>query len=98
MALNESQPSRIDVAAADKTVIALADSGFSGVVLIARGDSVLLHRAYGSPAHRPDTSSAFWIGSIAKGFTAAAILKLQESGRLSVRDTGARGATNTRTR
>ena len=87
MAMDQSQAPRIDVVAADRTVKALADSGFSGVVLIARGDSILLHRAYGSANRHPNTNSKFWIGSMTKGFTAAAILKLQERGRLSVRDT-----------
>ncbi|HEX8430075.1 MAG TPA: serine hydrolase domain-containing protein [Longimicrobium sp.] len=63
--------------------------GFSGVVLVARGDSVLLHTAY-SADPRVTTESAFWIGSLTKPFTAAAILKLQEEGRLSVRDSVSR--------
>jgi CubicO group peptidase (beta-lactamase class C family) len=87
MAMEPPQLPRIDVAAADKAAKALADSGFSGVVLIARGDSVLLHRGYGAAGHHADTSSRFWIGSMTKGFTAAAILALQERGRLSVHDT-----------
>lgn len=75
--------------AIDSIARQLADSGFSGVVLAAIRDTVLLHRAYtarGIRITRPDTSSSFWIGSMTKGFTAAAILRLQEQGKLSVRD------------
>ncbi len=59
-------------------------------VLVARDGRVLFEKAYGLaqvegrvPA-APDTK--FRIGSITKQFTAAAILKLQEEGRLSVKD------------
>jgi len=72
--------------ALDAMLRADVDSGFSGVVLIAVGDSVILERAYASPSTHLDTATAFWVGSITKGFVAAAILTLQESGRLSVRD------------
>lgn len=64
-----------------------ADSGFTGSVLVAVGDRLVLHRAYGLTGARHDTGAAFWIGSNTKQFTAAAVLRLQEQGRLSVRDT-----------
>lgn len=63
---------------------------FSGVVLVARGDEVLLREGYGwahrglgvafTPEHR------FQIASLTKQFTAAAILKLQDEGVLTVHD------------
>jgi CubicO group peptidase (beta-lactamase class C family) len=72
--------------AMDRAIRAQVDSGFAGVVLVAHGDSVVLRRAYGVGAHRPTVTSAFWIASVTKGFTAGAILALQQAGRLSVRD------------
>lgn len=58
------------------------DSGFSGVVLVERGGRVLLNRAYGS-ANR---ESAFWLGATTKQFTAAAIMRLVDEGKLAVSD------------
>jgi len=66
---------------------AQADSGFSGVVLVARDGSVVIERAYA--ARTGDTvnvSSRFNIGSMTKGFTAAAILRLRSQHRLSFSD------------
>lgn len=68
----------------------LAAIGFTGAVLIAQGDEVLLSQGYGwadpekTTAIEPDT--IFAIGSNTKPFTAAAILKLQDDGVLSVND------------
>jgi len=59
-------------------------------VLVSREGKVLFSRAYGMAdvkskrANTPDTT--FRIGSITKQFTAAAILLLQERGKLSVQD------------
>ncbi len=74
--------------AIDSIVRTQVDSGFTGVVLIAIGDKVILHRAYNARDARPvvDTTSKFWIGSMTKGFTAAAIMRLQEQRRLSIDD------------
>lgn len=63
---------------------------FSGAVIVARDGVVLFRRAYGaenregSVPNTPDTR--FRIASLTKQFTAAAILKLQEAGRLSLDD------------
>ena len=71
----------------DAILQAQRDSGFSGVVLVARGDSIVFERAYSQPAVQPLTlSSKFNIGSITKGFTAAAILRLRSQQRLSFSD------------
>jgi len=71
----------------DSLVRAQQDSGFSGVVLVAKGGSVLLDRAYSPRVGKPLTvASAFNIGSVTKGFTAAAILKLRSEHRLSFSD------------
>jgi CubicO group peptidase (beta-lactamase class C family) len=64
----------------------LADSGFSGVVLVARGNTILLHRSYDHKGFSADTSMAFFLASNSKQFTATAILRLQEQGKLSVHD------------
>ena len=67
----------------DGIVGAQRDSGFRGVVLVASGDSIVLRRAYG-PGLTGD--SPFWIGSITKSFTAAAVLSLAHDRRLSLDD------------
>ncbi|GLC26452.1 serine hydrolase domain-containing protein [Roseisolibacter agri] len=82
--------SRARLRAADAALRALTDSGFSGVALVATGTTVRLERAYaarGGAVARPTTGSAFWIASMTKGFTAAAVLRLAEHGRLSLADT-----------
>lgn len=63
---------------------------FGGAVLVARDGVPLFARAFG-PANAewdipntPDTK--FRLGSITKQFTAAAVLRLQEQGKLSVQD------------
>jgi CubicO group peptidase (beta-lactamase class C family) len=68
-------------------VTTLADADvFSGAVLVARGDEVLLARAYGEASkdfaalNRVDTK--FNLGSMNKMFTAVAIAQLVEQGRL----------------
>jgi CubicO group peptidase (beta-lactamase class C family) len=64
--------------------------GFAGAVLVARDGQVILHKGYGLADRERGipvtTATAFDIGSITKPFTAAAILKLEEQGRLSVND------------
>jgi CubicO group peptidase (beta-lactamase class C family) len=72
----------------DSVATAEARAGFSGVVLVAHGDGVVLDKAYGkvAPAGSSSGEPAFWIASDSKQFTAAAILRLQEAGRLRVSD------------
>src|SRR5213596_1864347 len=66
---------------------AQADSGFSGVVLVARNNSVAMEKAYSPQNGKPLTvSSRFNIGAMTKGFTAAAILRLRSQRRLSFSD------------
>lgn len=64
--------------------------GFAGVVLIAKGDDILLHEAYGladrESGRKLTKNSRFYVASISKVFTAAAILKLAEEGKLAVTD------------
>lgn len=63
---------------------------FDGAVLVARGEDILLEAGYGMANKEtaiPFTSETVSsIGSITKQFTAAAILKLEEQGKLSVSD------------
>src|SRR6476659_10885701 len=63
---------------------------FMGTVLVARGDDVIFSKAYGSANlewNTPNTIDAkFRIGSITKQFTAAAILLLEERGKLKLDD------------
>jgi len=75
-----------------KRVDALAEEGrFSGVVLVARGDDVILREARGLAdqvwriPNRADTR--FNIASIGKIFTATAVMRLVEQGKLSLDDT-----------
>ena len=68
--------------------------GFSGSVLVARGNDVLLRKGYGL-ADRPGRvaatpETAYNIASLDKQFIAAAILKLEESGKLRTDDRLAR--------
>ena len=68
----------------------LRDRDFSGAVLIAQGEEVLLHRGYGTislTGGDPITAdTVFPIMSITKPFTAVGILQLQERGLLDVHD------------
>jgi CubicO group peptidase (beta-lactamase class C family) len=75
----------------DRTLGQIVKEGHPGVsVLVTKDGRVLLRRAYGlacvehGVAATPETK--YRIGSITKQFTAAAILKLQEQGKLSVGD------------
>lgn len=70
---------------------AMADSGrFTGAVLVARGDQVLFRQVYGMAdreAGRPfELDTPLRLASVSKMFTAAAILRLQDEGVLSVED------------
>src|SRR5215471_10896416 len=66
------------------------DKDFSGSVLVARGDHIVLNKSYGLANiewNIPNTpTTKFRIGSITKQFTAAAILLLEERGKLNVND------------
>jgi CubicO group peptidase (beta-lactamase class C family) len=71
-------------------LLALADSGLSGGVLVERNESLLLEAGYGfanREKHIPFTSSTIGqIGSITKQFTATAIVDLAERGKLRYTD------------
>lgn len=64
------------------------NEAFSGTVLLAKGDEILLSKGYGKAVieydipNTPDTR--FRIGSITKQFTAVAVLQLVEQGKLDL--------------
>ncbi len=68
----------------------LAAYGFSGTVLVAKDNQVLLHKGYGwADVERrfPNTPETIYdIASLTKQFTATAILKLESQGKLKVTD------------
>ena len=77
-----------DLPALERWLRRAADSaGFSGIVRVERGGKILLDRVY-APAGRRGltTESAFWLASTTKQFTAAAILKLVDQGKLALSD------------
>lgn len=84
---------RLDQAAAIDALVAKADAAaaqdaFAGVLLVARGDKLLLQRAWGvadRATGAPVTlDTKFRLGSMNKMFTAVATLQLVQSGKLSL--------------
>ncbi len=67
----------------------LTTNNFSGVILVAKGDRILFAKGYGyadveqSVPNGPDT--VFQIASVSKPFTAAAIMRLAEQGKIDLR-------------
>lgn len=78
---------RID-AIAQRALAAPAAAGLS--IAVARGDTILLDRGYGSADLEHGTpatdATLFRIGSVTKQYTAAAIMKLAEQGKLHLDD------------
>jgi CubicO group peptidase (beta-lactamase class C family) len=78
-------------AAFDDYLRTLEAFGYSGSVLVARRGQILLNRGYGLADRRtgePYTADTlFDVASVSKQFTAAAIIKLEEGGKLKVSDT-----------
>jgi CubicO group peptidase (beta-lactamase class C family) len=72
----------------------LEGNNFPGTILVARGDAELAHRAYGMANYelqvRNTTRTRFHLASLSKMFTAAAVLMLEEQGKLSTEDTVAK--------
>lgn len=80
-----------DVARMDQVVQSYVSNGtFAGAVLVARGSDVIVSKGYGlanAEWNIPISPSArFKVASITKQFTAAAILLLEERGRLKIDD------------
>lgn len=74
----------------DSYLTNLSEFGYSGVMLIVKDGEVILRRGYGMADEQrriPNTpSTVFDIGSLAKTFTAAAVLTLEQQGKLKVTD------------
>jgi len=72
----------------------VAADAFSGTVLVGRGDSILMLRAFGQARRNPDTANRtdtrFNIASVGKLFTTVAVAQLAEQGRLRFDDPVAR--------
>lgn len=80
-----------DVARMDQVVQSYVSNGtFAGSVLVARGSNVIVSKGYGLANvewNVPSSPSArFKVASITKQFTAAAVLLLEERGRLEIDD------------
>lgn len=89
-----SQPADLTARVRDYVAPYVAMDHFAGTLLIAHGDEVLVHEAFGL-ADRAlgvpfETSTRLRVGSITKDFTAALVLALQDEGRLSIDDPLAR--------
>ncbi len=67
-----------------------ASKNFSGTVLIAKNNKILLNQGYGwanlNKTAKVKSDTKFYIASITKQFTASAILKLEEQGKLKITD------------
>jgi CubicO group peptidase (beta-lactamase class C family) len=74
----------------DSYLNASVTNGFSGAVLVSRKGEIILSKGYGWADRKnkiPNTSSTvFNIGSVTKQFTASAILKLVEQGKINTSD------------
>lgn len=74
----------------DQHLTRLANFGFSGSVLVAKGRQIIFHKAYGLADRARNipvtTATVFDIASITKQFTAAALLRLEMAGKLKTSD------------
>ena len=74
----------------DSYILTAVKAGFSGAVLVAKGGKVIVHSGYGLADREKNIpvkkDTVFDIGSITKRFTKAAILKLEEQGKLKRND------------
>ena len=77
-------------ASLDRYLKALVGYGYSGAVLVAKNGEVVLNQGYGladRAQKKPFTADTlFDLASISKQFTAAAVLKLEQQGKLKVLD------------
>lgn len=87
-------PDALVLARVDEYMMRLENLGYTGGVLVIRSGRPVLKRSYGL-ANRAagivaDTATVYTLGSITKQFTAAAILRLEEQGKLRTTDSIAR--------
>jgi CubicO group peptidase (beta-lactamase class C family) len=90
VSLNAFAGPMIDITTNDLLSAYIKQSGFNGVVLVAKDHSTLFKQAFGTKnieSNIPLTvNDRFQIGSNTKQFVSASLLKLQEEGRLSLED------------
>ncbi len=76
--------------AVDMHMLRKMREGFSGSVLVARNGEKIIHKGYGWAVRDRKlpvtTKTVFDIGSISKPFTATAVMKLEQQGKLKVTD------------
>lgn len=74
----------------DELLARYAMYGFSGTVLVVKNNRIVIHKAYGladRETGRPNTVETLYdVGSIAKTFTATAILQMEMQGKLKTDD------------
>ncbi len=74
----------------DDYILTAVEAGFSGAILVVKGGEVILHDGYGLADREKNIpvkqDTVFDIGSITKRFTRAAILKLEDQGKLKRSD------------
>jgi CubicO group peptidase (beta-lactamase class C family) len=81
------RPAEINSSALRAAIQSEVAQGFAGAILVARGGRPVVLESHGSEggvAMHPDTR--FWISSMGKQFVSAALLSLQDEGRLSLDD------------
>ena len=75
----------------DDYILSVVEAGFSGAVMVVKEGDVVLQKGYGLADREKNIpvnkDTVFDIGSITKRFTRAAILKLEEMGKLKRSDT-----------
>lgn len=78
----------LELTTAESISAYIGKTGFNGVVLVGKENQILLKKAYGYrnlETNEPlKTNDRFQIGSNTKQFVSAALLKLQEEGKLSI--------------
>ena len=85
------QPADLDRIISDKVAATLKQSGAPGVsIAVVKDGKLALAKAFGKASIDPDRAASsdtrYAVGSISKQFTAAAILLMQEQGKLSLDD------------
>jgi len=65
---------------------AVHEVSFHGVVLIEKGDDIVLNEAFSTPDFPVTKHTRYWIASISKSFTAVLIFRLRDEGALSLDD------------
>jgi CubicO group peptidase (beta-lactamase class C family) len=74
----------------DQYLTRITPFGFSGALLVAKGNDIILNKGYGLAIRSEDirntAETIFCVGSITKQFTAAAIMTLEMQGKLNTAD------------